>query len=75
MPYTPAVGDRITVRRTPGKHSPTGAVTGLVLDIVTIGGVDGILDFRDDLGPRVYLATNKQLAADGVVQTIERARD
>lgn len=75
MPYTPAIGHRITIRRTPGKHSRTGAVTGTVLDIVTIQGVDGILDFRDDLGPRVYIATNAQLAKDGVTQTIERIDD
>lgn len=36
MPYTPAIGHRIIVRRTPGKHTRTSSVTGLVLNIVTI---------------------------------------
>lgn len=71
--YTPAIGDRITVTRTPGKRARTGAVTGVVLDIVTIQGVDGILHFQDDAGPCVYLATNEQMAKDGVTQTIQRA--
>ena len=71
MTYTPAPGDRILVRRTPGNHSRVGIMTGLVLDVLTIGGVDGILDFKCDQGGHVYLATNAQMAEIGVTQTIE----
>jgi len=70
--YTPAAGDRILVRRTPSIHGGTGSMTGLVLDILTIGDVDGILHFKCDQGGRVYLATNQQMAEIGVTQTIER---
>jgi hypothetical protein len=73
--YTPAIGDRILVRRTPGNHGSVGVMTGLVLDVLTIGGVDGILHFKCDQGGRVYLATNEQMAAIGKTQTIERAPD
>lgn len=75
MTYTPAPGDRILVRRTPGRHGPVGVMTGLVLDTLTIGGVPGILHFRCDQGGTVYLATNEQQAEIGVTQTIERAAD
>lgn len=44
MTYRPAAGHRIIVRRTPGNHARTGVMTGLVLDVLTIGGVAGILD-------------------------------
>jgi hypothetical protein len=71
--YTPAIGDRVLVRRTPGNHSRVGVMTGLVLDILTIGGVPGILHLQADGGGRVYLATNQQMAAIGKTQTIERA--
>lgn len=73
MTYTPAAGHRITVTRTPGNHSRVGIMTGLVLDVLTIGGVDGILHFKCDQGGTVYLATNEQMAEMGKVQTIERA--
>jgi len=73
--YIPAVGDRILVRRTPGNHARTGVMTGLVLDVLTIGGVDGILHFKCEQGGTVYLATNEQMAAIGKTQTIERAPD
>lgn len=75
MPYTPAVGDRILVRRTPGNHGPVGIMTGTVLEVLTLEGVEGILHFKNDDGGRVYLATNEQMAAIGKVQTIERAPD
>lgn len=75
MPYTPAVGDRILVRRTPGNHGPVGIMTGTVLDVLTVEGTPGILHFKCDQGGRVYLATNEQMAAIGKVQTIERAPD
>lgn len=75
MTYTPAAGHRIIVRRTPGNHARTGVMTGLVLDVLTIGGVPGILHFKGDDGSRVYLATNEQMAEMGKVQTIERAPD
>lgn len=71
--YTPAADDRILVRRTPGNHGPVGIMTGLVLDVLTIGGVDGILHFKCDQGGRVYLATNEQMAEIGVTQTIQPA--
>jgi len=70
--YTPAVGDRILVRRTPSIRGGTGTMTGLVLDVLTIGGTPGILDFKCDQGGRVYLATNQQMAEMGITQTIER---
>lgn len=75
MTYTPATGDRIIVRRTPGNHGPVGIMTGTVLEVLTIDGVDGILHFKCDQGGRVYLATNEQMAAMGKAQTIERAPD
>lgn len=75
MTYQPATGDRITVRRTPGNHSPIGIMTGLILDVLTIDGVPGILHFKCDQGGTVYLATNKQLAATGRTQTIELLTD
>jgi hypothetical protein len=75
MAYTPAPGDRILVRRTPGNHGPVGIMTGIVLDVLTIGGVPGILHFKNDDGSRVYLATNQQMAEIGVTQTIEHAPD
>lgn len=71
--YTPTVGDRIIVRRTPSIRGGTGVMIGTVLDIVTIGGVDGILDFKNDDGSHAYLATNEQMAQMGKTQTIERA--
>jgi hypothetical protein len=46
-------------------------MTGRVLEVLTIGGVAGILDFRCDQGGHVYLATNEQMAEIGVTQTIE----
>jgi hypothetical protein len=75
MTYTPAKGHRITVTRTPGNHGPVGVMTGLVLDVLTIGGTDGILYFKNDEGGRVYLATNEQMAEMGKVQTIDRLHD
>ena len=72
MTYTPAPGDRILVRRTPSIHGGTGITTGLVLDVLAIGGVGGILHFKSDQGGRVYLGTTEQLAADGYTQTIEQ---
>jgi len=75
MTYAPAAGHRIIVRRTPGNHGPVGVMTGLVLEVLTIGGVPGILHFKCDQGGRVYLATNEQMAAMGKTQTIERAPD
>lgn len=75
MTYTPAPGDRITVRRTPGNHARVGVMTGLVLDVLTIGGVPGILHFKCDQGGTVYLATNQQMADIGKVQTIEQLTD
>lgn len=72
MTYNPAKGDRITVRRTPSIHGGTGIMTGLVLDVLTLGGVPGILYFKCDQGGRAYLATNEQMAAMGKTQTIER---
>lgn len=71
MTYTPAKGDRIIVRRTPGNHGRVGVMTGLVLGVLTIEGVDGVLDFKCDQGGRVYLATNNQMAEIGKTQTIE----
>ena len=65
MTYTPAAGDRILVRRTPGNHGPVGVMTGVVLEVLTIGGVPGILHFKCDQGGRVYLATNEQMASVG----------
>lgn len=73
--YTPAPGDRILVRRTPGNHGPVGIMTGIVLNVLTLEGVAGILDFKCDQGGHVYLATNQQMAEIGVTQTIERAPD
>lgn len=73
--YQPAPGDRIIVRRTPGNHARTGVMTGLVLEVLTIGGVPGVLYFQCDQGGRVYLATNEQMAEMGKTQTIERAPD
>jgi hypothetical protein len=70
--YTPATGDHILVRRTPSIHGGTGTMTGLVLNVLTIGGIDGILHFKCDQGGRVYLATNEQMAEIGITQTIER---
>jgi len=71
MAYTPAKGDRIIVRRTPGNHGRVGVMTGLVLDVLTLDGVEGILHFKCDQGGRVYLATDKQMAEIGKTQTIE----
>jgi hypothetical protein len=73
MTYIPAVGDRIIVCRTPSIHGGTGIMTGTVLDVLALGGVDGILDFKCDQGGLVYLATNKQMAEIGITQTIEPA--
>jgi hypothetical protein len=73
--YIPAIGDRILVRRTPGNHGPVGVMTGLVLNVLTVGGVDGILHFKCEQGGTVYLATNEQMAEIGKTQTIERAPD
>jgi hypothetical protein len=73
--YQPAAGHRITVTRTPGNHSRVGVMTGLVLDVLTIGGTDGILHFKCDQGGCVYLATNEQMAEIGKVQTIDRLHD
>lgn len=75
MTYTPAPGDRIRVRRTPSIHGGTGVMTGLILDVLTIGSVDGILHFKCDQGGTVYLATNQQMADMGKVQTIDRLPD
>lgn len=75
MPYTPAPGDRILVRRAPGNHGPVGVMTGIVLNSLTIGGAPGILHFKCDQGGTVYLATNEQEAGIGITQTIERAPD
>jgi hypothetical protein len=71
--YTPAIGDRIIVRRTPGNHARTGVMTGTVLNVLTIDGIDGIMHFKCDQGGTVYLATNEQMAEIGVTQTIEPA--
>lgn len=71
MTYTPAIGDRILIHRTPSIHGGTGTMTGTVLDILTIGGIDGILDFQCDQGGHVYLATNEQMAEIGITQTIQ----
>lgn len=71
MTYTPAIGDRILIHCTPSIHGGTGTITGTVLDILTIGEIDGILHFQDDAGPRVYMATNEQMAEVGVKQTIQ----
>lgn len=73
MAYTPAAGDRIIVRRTPSIHGRTGVMTGTVLNVLTLGGIRGILHFKDDRGGRVYLATSQQMAEIGVTQTIEPA--
>ena len=73
MTYTPAVGDRVLVRRTRSIHGGTGTITGLILNILTIDGIPGILHLQADGGGRVYLATNAQMAAIGKTQTIERA--
>jgi len=75
MPYAPAAGDRIVVRRTPGNHGPVGTMTGTVLDVLTLEDVPGILHFKCDQGGTVYLATNEQMAAIGKTQTIEPAPD
>ncbi|WP_460071096.1 hypothetical protein [Streptomyces sp. YKOK-I1] len=75
MTYTPAAGHRVHVTRTPGNHSRVGVMTGLVLDVLTIGGTPGILHFRCDQGGTVYLATNAQMAEMGVVQTIAQILD
>ena len=75
MTYTPAPGDRIIVRRTPGNHSPVGTMTGTVLEVLTLEGIEGILHFKDDAGGRTYLATNEQMAAIGKTQTIDRLPD
>jgi hypothetical protein len=45
-------------------------MTGLVLDVLTIGGTPGVLHFQCDQGGRVYLASIQQMAALGVTQTI-----
>ncbi|MCX4707076.1 hypothetical protein [Streptomyces sp. NBC_01373] len=71
MTYTPAKGDRIIVRRTPSIHGGTGVMTGTVLEVLTIGGIEGILDFRSDHYGRAYLATNEQMAEMGIAQTIQ----
>jgi hypothetical protein len=71
MTYTPTAGDRILVRRTPGNYTRVGVMTGLVLDVLTIGGVPGVLHFRCEQGGTVYLATNAQMAEIGVTQTVE----
>ncbi|MFI5473194.1 hypothetical protein ACIA6D_23505 [Streptomyces cacaoi] len=73
--YQPAAGHRITVTRTPGRHSRVGVMTGLVLEVLTVGGMPGVLHFRCDQGGTVYLATSQQMAAAGVVQTITRLDD
>jgi hypothetical protein len=73
--YTPSKGDRIIVCRTPSIHGGTGVMTGLVLDVLTLGGVEGILYFKCDQGGRAYLATNQQMAEMGKTQTIEPLRD
>ena len=73
MTYTPTAGDRILVRRTPSIHGGTGVMTGIVLAVLTLEGIDGILDFKCDQGGHVYLATNEQMAEIGITQTIERA--
>jgi hypothetical protein len=73
--YQPAAGHRIIVRRTPGNHARVGVMTGLVLDVLTVGGVAGVLHFKCDQGGTVYLATNEQEAEIGVTQTIERLPD
>lgn len=73
--YQPELGHRIHVTRTPGRHARTGVMTGLVLDVLTLDGTPGILHFRCDQGGTVYLATNQQMAAMGVVQTITRLPD
>jgi hypothetical protein len=75
MTYTPAAGDRIAVRRTPSIRGGTGVMTGLVLDVLTINGVEGVLHFKCDQGGTVYLGTNEQLAKDGYRQTIEPLRE
>jgi hypothetical protein len=72
MAYTPAAGDHILVRRSPSIHGGTGTMTGLVLDVLTIGGTAGVLEFKCDQGGHVYLATNEQMAEMGITQTIER---
>lgn len=72
MTYTPAVGDRILVRRTPSIRGGTGTMTGIVLDVLTIGGIAGVLEFKCDQGGHVYLATSEQMAETGITQTIER---
>lgn len=75
MTYTPAAGHRIIVRRTRSIHGGTSVMTGLVLDVLTVGGTPGILHFKCDQGGTVYLATNQQMADMGKVQTINRLPD
>jgi hypothetical protein len=70
MAYTLTAGDRIIVRRTPGNHARVGVMTGTVLEVLTVGGVEGILHFKCDQGGRVYLATDEQMAEIGITQTI-----
>lgn len=65
MPYTPTTGDRITIHRTAGRRT-VFTKTGTVLNV----SPDGILHFQDDSGPRVYVATNTQLAPYGQSQTV-----
>jgi hypothetical protein len=48
-------------------------MTGTVLNVLTIDGIDGIMHFKCDQGGTVYLATNEQMAEIGVTQTIEPA--
>lgn len=67
MPYTPTAGDRITIHRKTGNRT-IFIKTGTILDVYS----DGIVHFQDDSGPRVYLATNTQLAPLGQHQTITR---
>lgn len=69
--YIPSAGDRILVRRSPGRHTTTGVITGTVLGVETIGGRAGVIRFRDDRGGTYYLGTDEQLAEIDVTQTIE----
>lgn len=79
MNYTPAIGDRILIRRV----YPTGRVgtmTGTVLDIVTLhcskGDIENVLRFDDDnVVGCAYLGTIEQMAAIGVTQTYEPLPD
>lgn len=62
---TPTAGARIRIHRTHGKRT-VFVKTGLVLAV----GADGVIDFKDDSGPHVYVATSQMLAPMGQSQTV-----